>query len=87
MKIDGREAGSIIYPPYTLVAETGDDGVKTVEMTLYIHRYNTFGPIHLSDTALRWHGPNAWRSEGDSWSYEYKLRPTGILTAPRICNI
>lgn len=87
VKVDGRQAGSIIYPPYTLTVNTDGDGEKDVEMTLYIHRYNTFGPVHLSDTALRWHGPGAWRSEGDSWSYEYKLRPTGILTAPRICNI
>ena len=86
VRVDGRDAGSIIYPPYTLHVETADDSEKDVEMTLYIHRYNTFGPIHLSDTAFSWHGPNAWRTEGDCWSYEYKLRPTGILTAPRICN-
>ncbi len=86
VKIDGKEAGSIIYPPYYVIFNTDDDSEKTVEMTLYIHRYNTFGPVHLSDVSLKWHGPNAWRSEGDAWSYEYKLRQTGIMTAPRIIN-
>ncbi len=87
VKVDGKEAGNIIYPPYTLVCDCADDSEKEIEMTLYTHRYNTFGPVHLSDITHRWHGPSAWRSEGDSWSYEYQLRPTGIMTAPRITKI
>ena len=82
--IDGSEAGDIAYPPYTVIANGVSDGVHDVEIRLYLHRYNCFGPVHLSDKNLKWHGPNAWRSEGDSWSYEYMLRPTGLFTAPVI---
>ena len=56
--------------------------IATIAIELYIHRYNTFGPLHLVDEHESWHGPGAWRSEGANWSYEYVLRRTGILTAP-----
>ena len=82
--IDGNEAGDIIYPPYEFKIKNLSDRKHEIVIKLYLHRYNTFGPVHLSDSKLRWHGPNAWQSEGDSWSYEYQLRQTGILTAPRI---
>ncbi len=82
--VDGKEHGDIIYPPYELIVKNLNDGVHDIEIKLYLHRYNTFGPVHLSDMKRKWHGPDAWRSEGDAWSYEYKLRTVGLLTAPRI---
>lgn len=86
IKIDGEEKGNIIYPPYVLCIDGLDDGEHSVEMTLYTHRYNTFGPLHLVNESEPWHGPGAWRSEGSNWSYEYVLRRVGILTAPKIYN-
>lgn len=83
IKVDGEVKGHIIYPPYILTVEGIEDGNHSIEMTLYPHRYNTFGPIHLTDWFERWHGPGAWRSDGDRWSYEYVLRPVGILSAPK----
>ena len=82
--VDGRERGDIVYPPYLLRVDGLSDGEHDVAMTLYIHRYNTFGPIHLVDEKASWHGPGAWRSEGGGWTYEYVLRRTGILSAPAI---
>lgn len=61
-----------------------DETMHDVEITLWPHRYNTFGPLHLVDVLERWHGPGAWRSSGDNWSYEYVLRPVGIMSAPRV---
>lgn len=84
VNIDGKECGDIIYPPYILETDGLTDGEHDVELTVYIHRYNTFGPVHLTDEKLRWHGPGAWRSSNASWSYEYCLRSTGILSAPFI---
>ena len=31
-----------------------------------------------------WPGPNAWRTTGTAWAYEYQLRETGILKAPQL---
>ena len=61
-----------------------ENGEHTLELMLYTHRYNTFGPLHLVDEKESWHGPDAWRSEGSNWSYEYVLRRVGIMKAPVI---
>ena len=82
--VDGKECGDIVYPPYVLDVDGLADGEHEVALTLYIHRYNTFGPVHLVDEGANWHGPGAWRSEGNEWTYEYVLRRTGILSAPEI---
>lgn len=84
--IDGNKAGYIVYPPYILSVDGLSDGEHDVELELFIHRYNTFGPVHLVDVKESWHGPGAWRSEDDNWCYEYVLRETGILSSPAISN-
>ena len=80
--LDGKEMGTIIYPPYFLKAENVENGNHILSLTLSSHRYNTFGPLHLVDATESWHGPGAWRSRTHNWSYEYVLRPVGILKAP-----
>ena len=80
--VDGKPCGNIVYPPYTLTVTGLEDGMHDVQLTLYIHRYNTFGPLHLCDETEKWHGPGAWRSEDVRWSYEYNLRRTGVLASP-----
>ncbi len=84
VKVDGEEKGNIIYPPYTLTLDGIADGEHEVEMKLYTHRYNTFGPVHLTNDAEHWHGPGAWRKWCAEWSYEYELRRIGIISAPKI---
>lgn len=82
VKANGADK-DIIYPPYTAELPV-KKGQNTIEATLYGHRYNTFGPLHLVNVKESWHGPGAWRSSGANWSYEYVLRPVGILAAPQI---
>ncbi len=81
---DGKAVGHIIYPPYDCELTGLADGWHEITLELFIHRYNTFGPIHLVNEKERWHGPGAWRSEGDNWSDAYMLRRTGILKSPEI---
>ena len=80
--LDGKEIGKIAYPPYLAQAENIENGNHTLELTLYGHRYNTFGPVHLVNEKESWHGPGAWRSDGFNWSYEYVLRKIGLMKAP-----
>ena len=84
VKVDGKDAGDIVYPPYVLSVSGLADGEHDVDFTLYIHRFNTFGPVHLVNEHEGWQGPGAWRSDGANWSYEYVLRRTGILAAPAV---
>lgn len=84
VEVDGEKKGRIIYPPYTLKIDGISNGDHEIGVKLYIHRYNSFGPIHLVNEKESWHGPDAWRSIGQNWSYEYVLRKTGILKSPVI---
>ncbi|MCR4615204.1 MAG: hypothetical protein K5756_03555 [Clostridiales bacterium] len=86
VRVDGKDAGEIIYPPYVLSVDGLTDGEHEVEMTVYISRQNTFGPLHLANEKERWQSPGAWRSQKNSWSYEYNLKRTGLLSAPYIIN-
>ncbi len=81
---DGKDAGAIIYPPYDLTIKDLADGEHEIVLELLLHRYNTFGPLHLVEEKRLWHGPDAWRTEADNWSDGYLLRRTGILKAPEI---
>lgn len=84
VSVDGEEKGKIVYPPYTLDISGLADGEHKVDITLFGNRYNAFGPVHLTDVKHSWHGPGAWRSDEEEWSYEYVLRDVGILARPII---
>lgn len=84
VSLDGRRIGSLIFDPYTLRIPAVPTGRHQLTLTLFGNRYNTFGELHLADNTLEWHGPAAWRTEGDAWSYEYVFKATGILKSPVI---
>lgn len=82
--VDGEKKGYIIYPPYKLTVEGLSDGRHTLGLKLFIHRYNTFGPLHLTREKNSCHGPDVWRKTDALWSDEYVLRRTGVLKHPDI---
>ncbi len=82
--LDGVRTGSIAFDPYTLTIPELPEGRHEIGLVLFGNRYNTFGALHNCDSSWTWHGPNAWRTEGDRWSYEYVLKKTGILKSPAI---
>ena len=82
--VDGEEKGKIVYPPYSLDISGLSGGKHKVDITLFGHRFNGFGAVHLTDVKRSWHGPDAWRSDEECWSYEYTLRELGILSRPII---
>jgi hypothetical protein len=81
---DGKVAGTIAYAPYKVMIDNVKAGKHKIEYILFGNRYNTFAALHNADTANNWHGPNAWRTTGDGWCYEYKLKEAGILASPVI---
>ena len=84
VSLDGEKKGYLAYSPYELQAECPEPGMHTLELAAYGSRRNTFGPLHNCNRTERWIGPDAWRTEGTSWAYEYQLKPTGILKSPDI---
>ncbi len=82
-ELDGVDQGVIAYAPYRLHMNAAP-GKHTLKLTVYGNRVNSFGALHNCDNTLLWFGPTAWNSTGNAFSYEYQLRATGLLIAPRL---
>lgn len=80
--VDGKEAGYIAFSPYEVSLGELPSGEHLLELTVFGNRVNTFGILHNCDQKEDWYGPNAWRTTGDLWSYEYQIKPSGLLKAP-----
>lgn len=80
--VDGTPAGKIMFAPYRCSLGHLAAGKYQIAITAYGSRINTFGQIHNSDDWFGYYGPDSWRTEGASYSYEYQLKKTGILSAP-----
>ncbi len=81
VELDGRDAGPIAFAPYAIELSP-KKGRHRLDITAYGNRANAFGPVHHTDENLRWVGPDAWRSRGVYWTYGYRLKRMGILSAP-----
>ncbi len=82
--LDDDRKGTIAFAPYKLDLGDVEAGPHTIHITAYGNRVNTFGAVHNCDRSVRWFGPDAWRSTGNRWSYQYQLQPMGILISPRL---
>jgi hypothetical protein len=82
--LDGEEKGKLVFAPYKLSLGKVAAGKHSVDITAYGNRVNAFGTVHNCSRSTTWFGPNAWRSEGPNWSYEYQLREMGVLISPKV---
>lgn len=80
--VDGGAPQLVAFAPYVAVFDGLTAGAHEVTVTAVINRTNGFGPVHLADEKNGYPGPAAWRTSGDSWSYEYHLQPEGLFTEP-----
>ena len=80
--LDGKDLGLLTYAPYEMSLGALPAGKHTLTIALFGHRGNGFGPVHLADENERWIGPPAWHTTGNKWTYEYRLKPIGLLSAP-----
>ena len=81
VRLDRKEMGIIAYAPNQLPLGKVEPGRHTLEIIAFIGRHNGFGYLHNSNDAFRWFGPDAWRTQGEEWTDQYHLKPTGILSA------
>ena len=84
--VDGKDAGNIAFSPYMIQLPDLADGVHHVTFRLYGTRYNGFAQLHHTLGMYFYQSPNSWRSSGDLWTYEYQLKPAGILKSPQISS-
>lgn len=85
--LDNMHVGDIVYSPYKVRFEVVKTGIHQLSLRSFGSRINTFGAVHDCDEKEIYFDPNAWRTEQESWSYEYQLKSTGILKAPVIHKI
>lgn len=82
--VDGEARGVIAYAPYELRINGLKAGKHRIDYELFGNRHNSFGALHNADILWDWFGPDAWRTAGDKWCYEYRLKEFGILASPVI---
>ena len=80
--LDGEDKGVIAFDPYRLSLGRVTAGRHKLTFKLFGTRFNAFGALHNNDVGERWAGPGIWRTSGDKWCYEYRLRDMGILASP-----
>ena len=82
VSVDGKRAATISKMPYTACLGKYSRGKHRVDITAYISRHNCFGHIHNANSKFRWLGPECWSTVGDTWTYEYRLLPEGLISSP-----
>lgn len=82
--VDGKPVGHIVFDPYTITIKALPKGNHEIGLVLYGNRFNAFGHLHNCDRNLSWVGPEAWRTSGYTWSYEYNFKQLGIMKSPSI---
>jgi len=79
-RVTANDQSCMVYrAPFT--ADLSFKAGQPVDITLYGHRANCFGSVHLAEP-LRWQGPNAYRVTGSQFSPEFQLKALGIRTSP-----
>ena len=84
LDLDGKKISNLSLAPHEADLGLLPPGPHTLDITVYASRVNTFGTFHLNDGTVIWYGPQAWRSTGMKWTYEYRLKPSGLLSEPHI---
>ena len=79
-RLDGQDRGQIAYAPHRLRLGRLERGAHVLEIDAFVGRHNGFGALHNANDAFRWFGPDAWRTEGDEWTDDYRVLPTGLLS-------
>ena len=84
ISVDGADYGELAFAPYEKEIKNLSAGEHIIEFKLFGTRVNTFSALHNCNRSEKWKGPSYWYSQNDSWSYEYCLNETGILSSPII---
>lgn len=84
--VDGGKPRQISLAPYAAEFEL-EAGEHDFALDLYISRNNGFGPVHFTDRAQSYVSPHYWRTNGEEFSYEYRVAEEGLISAPTVERI
>jgi hypothetical protein len=79
----GQETVTYLSP---YIAKVNLPAGVDVDITVYGHRGNAFGCVHMCDPTLNWFGPHAWRTSGKDYCPEYQLHSLGLITSPMLLD-
>lgn len=86
--LDQERVGRIAFQPYQLDLGRVAAGAHELAITAFGSRVNAFSCLHHAEHAkVRWLGPDAWRTDGDQWTWNWQVRPAGILAAPELVRL
>ena len=78
--VDGHRCGTIAYAPHRSPLGELSKGRHRLTVRLYGNRFNSFGTLHNANDGYVWYGNGSFRTTGDEWTDEYRLRPVGIMS-------
>lgn len=84
VSVDGNEEQPVAFAPYEVDLGYLKSGLHNIKIISFGNRVNAFGSVHNCDRNFEWFGPNSWRTNGESYAYEYQLKEMGILSAPTL---
>ncbi|MDD4873220.1 MAG: hypothetical protein PHR77_21915, partial [Kiritimatiellae bacterium] len=85
LALDGKPVGRIAFAPWRLELGRVGKGVHKLDITVFGNRINEFGPVHSTKTPKGyWAGSGSWYTSGAGWSYDYQLKPLGLMAEPVI---
>lgn len=82
-ELDGKRVANLSLSPYSVDLGKLSEGEHTLDLIVSLSRINTFGTLHMCDGKRDWYGPDGWYTEDEDWTYEYMLKNSGLITAPR----
>lgn len=80
ISVDGEKKGKIAYAPHRLSIGKLKKGFHELAVCVYGNRYNGFGTLHNANDDYQWYGPNSFRTTGDDWTDDYKIKSVGIMS-------
>ena len=83
VKIDGKDAGRIVFAPFKLKIPNVKAGAHKITLTLFGSRINCFGTLHRCNNTT-YLSPNHWYTKNEEFAYEYQLTPMGVMKSPVI---
>ncbi len=84
VSLNGQQPVPVAFAPFEADLGPLKAGKHKLDITAFGSRINTFGQVHNANTRLTWFGPGSWRTQGADYSFEYQLKPCGVLSAPLV---
>jgi hypothetical protein len=84
VRIDGEEAGTILWRPWEVELPITRAGTYAIEIEVALGRGNTLGPLHWNAAMPAMSGPRDWETEGKNWSDAYRVSDAGLCGPVRV---